>query len=48
MSEIKTTYPCGCSIRTVATGTPAAGTIKSYCDKHNPFKNIAPKVEVID
>lgn len=47
MSETKTTLPCGCVIETVATGTPSAGTLRSYCDKHNPYKNTAPRVEII-
>lgn len=47
MSETKTTKPCGCTIQTVASGTPTAGTLNGYCDLHNPYKNTAPKVEVI-
>jgi len=47
MSETKTTYPCGCVVKTTGTGTIYAGTLTSYCEAHNPFKNIAPKVETI-
>lgn len=47
MSEIKKTYPCGCIRETVASGTPMAGTLNSYCAQHNPYKNVAPKVEII-
>ena len=47
MSETKTTYPCGCTSKTVGTGTPMAGNILGYCDAHNPYKNMAPKVEIV-
>jgi len=47
MSEIETKYPCGCTVRTVSSGTPMAGTLNTYCDTHNPFKNVAPQVKVI-
>lgn len=45
--ETETTYPCGCVEKTVASGTLMAGILTSYCDDHNPYKNIAPKVEVL-
>lgn len=45
MIETKTTYPCGCAVKTVASGTPTAGTLTQYCDIHNPYKNVAPKIE---
>jgi hypothetical protein len=48
MSETKTTYPCGCVIKTIASGTPVAGTLTQYCEAHNPYKNTAPKVEKIE
>lgn len=38
--EKKITYSCGCTVTSVS-----SGTLSSYCDKHNPYKNVAPKVE---
>lgn len=48
MGETKTVYDCGCIVKTVASGTSVAGTIKSYCDAHNPYRNIAPRVDIIN
>lgn len=45
IGETRTTYPCGCVITTVASGTPLRGTITRPCEKHNPYKNLTPKVE---
>lgn len=46
MSETKITYTCGCTVKTVASGTTVEGVLKSYCDQHNPFK-AASKVEIL-
>lgn len=43
---MKVTKPCGCSYKKVSEGTVFEGYVRSYCDAHNPHKNVAPKVEL--